>query len=156
MECLQSPFPVPHTAFPPRLIDVIKSDTDVFFLRAERKGNDPGKVRESDRSGNGGAGGEDADIFESIAVESAPTKDRSGRERGPGAGGNNGKRQKRDQKFGFGGKKRFSKSGDAVSSGDLGGFSVGRMKNSSGSGRGGGARGGKQRPGKNRRAAGAR
>ncbi|KIN05117.1 hypothetical protein OIDMADRAFT_177430 [Oidiodendron maius Zn] len=51
------------------------------------------------------------------------------------------KRQKRDAKFGFGGKKRFSKSGDAVSSGDLRAFSARKMK------------GGKtQRPGKGRRA----
>lgn len=51
------------------------------------------------------------------------------------------KRQKRDAKFGFGGKKRFSKSGDAVSSGDLRGFSARKMK------------GGKtQRLGKGRRA----
>jgi rRNA-processing protein EBP2 len=50
------------------------------------------------------------------------------------------KRQKRDAKFGFGGKKRFSKSGDAVSSGDLRGFSAKKMK------------GKQQRPGKGRRA----
>jgi rRNA-processing protein EBP2 len=51
------------------------------------------------------------------------------------------KRQKKDEKFGFGGKKRFRKSGDAMSSGDLKGFSSKKMK--------GGA---KQRPGKARRA----
>ena len=75
------------------------------------------------------------------------------------------KRQKKDGKFGFGGKKRFGKSGDAVSSGDLRGFSVGRMKGRDG-GRGGaggsGARGArdggkgakkpKQRLGKSKRA----
>ncbi len=52
------------------------------------------------------------------------------------------KRQKKDEKFGFGGKKRFKKSGDAMSSGDLRGFSTKKMK--------GGAA--KQRPGKARRA----
>jgi len=51
------------------------------------------------------------------------------------------KRQKKDDKYGFGGKKRFSKSGDAISSGDLRGFSTKRMKG-----------GVKQRPGKSRRA----
>jgi rRNA-processing protein EBP2 len=56
------------------------------------------------------------------------------------------KRQKKDQKFGFGGKKRFSKSGDAVSSGDLRDFSAAKMKGK----RSGGT---KQRPGKSRRAA---
>jgi rRNA-processing protein EBP2 len=40
----------------------------------------------------------------------------------------NAKRQKKNAKYGFGGKKRFAKSGDAVSSGDLSGFSVRRMK----------------------------
>jgi rRNA-processing protein EBP2 len=51
------------------------------------------------------------------------------------------KRQKKDAKYGFGGKKRFAKSGDAMSSGDLRGFSSKKMKT-----------GAKQRPGKSRRA----
>lgn len=55
------------------------------------------------------------------------------------------KRQKKDQKFGFGGKKRFAKSGDAVSSGDMSGFSSKKMK--------AGAKGGAKRPGKSKRAA---
>ena len=38
------------------------------------------------------------------------------------------KRQKKDEKYGFGGKKRFAKSGDAASSGDLRGFSAKKMK----------------------------
>lgn len=52
------------------------------------------------------------------------------------------KRQKKDDKFGFGGKKRFSKSGDAASSGDLRAFSVKKMK---------GVKKGSQRLGKSRR-----
>ena len=40
----------------------------------------------------------------------------------------NHKRQKKDQKFGFGGKKRFAKSNDAKSSADLSGFSARRNK----------------------------
>ena len=48
-------------------------------------------------------------------------------ERRGGAGGNF-KRQKKNEKFGFGGKKRHAKSGDAVSSGDLTWFSAKRMK----------------------------
>jgi rRNA-processing protein EBP2 len=51
------------------------------------------------------------------------------------------KRQKKDAKYGYGGKKRFAKSGDAMSSGDLRGFSAKKMK-----------AGAKQRPGKSRRA----
>ena len=83
---------------------------------------------------------------------------------GSGSGGPNNKRQKKDSKFGFGGKKRFVKSNDAKSAGDLSGFSAKRMK-SGGSGdrdgprggAGGGAGGAKKkfvkatRPGKGRR-----
>jgi rRNA-processing protein EBP2 len=87
----------------------------------ERKGQDTGKVNE----------GGDNDLFQSIDVEDGPAKDRSGRERGPRSAGPNPKRQKRDQKFGFGGKKRFSKSGDAASSGDIRGFSASKMKGKS-------------------------
>lgn len=46
---------------------------------------------------------------------------------GPGSKVNH-KRQKKNEKYGFGGKKRYSKSGDAVSSGDLSGFDVKKMK----------------------------
>ena len=49
---------------------------------------------------------------------------------------------KKDEKFGFGGKKRFAKSNDAKSSGDVSKYSVGRMK----------GKAAKQRPGKSRRA----
>lgn len=58
------------------------------------------------------------------------------------------KRQKKNEKYGFGGKKRHGKSGDAMSSGDLSGFDAKKMK-----------AGGKgkvtksQRPGKARRKA---
>jgi rRNA-processing protein EBP2 len=78
-----------------------------------------------------------------VGVESGagPNKSKFGRERGgpPGA-----KRHKKDAKYGFGGKKRFSKSGDAESSADMRGFSAARMK---------GKGGGKKRPGKSKRAA---
>lgn len=37
-------------------------------------------------------------------------------------------RRKKDQKYGFGGKKRFSKSGDAASTADLRGLSMKKMK----------------------------
>lgn len=46
-----------------------------------------------------------------------------------------GKRQKKDAKFGFGGKKRFSKSGDAMSSGDLRGFLTEKSDRKKGSSR---------------------
>lgn len=60
------------------------------------------------------------------------------------------KRQRKDSKYGFGGKKRFSKSGDAMSSGDLSRFSASRMKGRTG---GGGGVAKPQRPGKARRKA---
>ncbi|OJD15962.1 hypothetical protein AJ78_03831 [Emergomyces pasteurianus Ep9510] len=97
------------------------------------------------KAGEGAPDGE-SDLFD-VALEDASKSNsrdgakQSGRD-GPGA---QNKRQKKDQKFGFGGKKRFAKSGDAVSSGDLSGFSVGKMK--------GRKKGGAQRPGKSRRAA---
>ncbi|RYP54389.1 hypothetical protein DL768_000806 [Monosporascus sp. mg162] len=43
----------------------------------------------------------------------------------------NAKRQKKNEKYGFGGKKRHAKSGDAVSTGDMSGFSARRMKTGS-------------------------
>lgn len=80
------------------------------------------------------------DLFEEINVDSQA---KSRKERASDAGGN-AKRQKKDAKYGHGGKKRFAKSGTAESSADLRGFSAKRMK-----GKGGPAK----RPGKNRRAA---
>ncbi|KAI1945163.1 rRNA-processing protein EBP2 [Ophidiomyces ophidiicola] len=94
------------------------------------------------RKADGGAPTEDDDLFD-IALEDASKSDR--KRSGP-ASGSNTKRQKKNEKFGFGGKKRFAKSGDAVSSGDLKGFSVSKMK---GKKPGGAAK----RPGKSRRAA---
>jgi len=58
----------------------------------------------------------------------------------------NAKRQAKDKRYGFGGKKRFSKSGDAMSSADMRDFSTARMKGKVG------GRGGKMRPGKSKRA----
>ena len=53
------------------------------------------------------------------------------------------KRQKKNERFGFGGKKRFAKSGDTVSSGDASGYSAKRMKTD---------RSKTKRPGRSRRA----
>ena|SRR2546421_437565 len=96
----------------------------------ERQGADTGKANEED-------------LFD-VALEDASKADRRDRAFKSGtAGKTNFKRQKRDHKFGFGGKKRFSKSGDAVSSGDIRGFSAMKMK---------GQKKATQRLGKNRRA----
>ncbi|KAH8696203.1 eukaryotic rRNA processing protein EBP2-domain-containing protein [Talaromyces proteolyticus] len=83
----------------------------------------------------------DEDLFD-IAVDNATSKPDKG------SGGASSKRQKKNEKYGFGGKKRFAKSGDAMSSSDLRGFSVKKMK--TGGKKSGGAA---KRPGKNRRKA---
>ncbi|KAG6003548.1 hypothetical protein E4U21_001910 [Claviceps maximensis] len=88
----------------------------------------------------------EADIFDvSVDNELAKHSQRGGRpERGGSSSGAGAKRQKKNEKYGFGGKKRHAKSGDAVSSGDLSGFNTKKMK--------AGAKT-KSRPGKNRRKA---
>ncbi|KMP08860.1 rRNA processing protein Ebp2 [Coccidioides immitis RMSCC 3703] len=91
---------------------------------------------------DGGAPTEDEDLFD-VALEDAGKSER--KKQNP-TGGPNPKRQKKNEKYGFGGKKRFAKSGDAMSSGDLKGFSVSKMK---GKKPGGAAK----RLGKSRRAA---
>ncbi|GKT50267.1 rRNA-processing protein EFG1 [Colletotrichum spaethianum] len=68
------------------------------------------------------------------------------RDGGRSGSGVNAKRAKKNDKYGFGGKKRHAKSGDAVSSGDLSAFNPKRMK-------GGVGKKPQQRPGKNRRKA---
>lgn len=65
------------------------------------------------------------------------------------------KRQKKDAKYGHGGKKRFSKSGDAISSGDIG-ETFSHKKNKSGFGGPAQKRGKAPRPGKSKRAGGRR
>ena len=108
----------------------------------ERQGADPSSTHETDN------------LFD-IALDDStndPRQSNSSR-RGPASdGARGGKRQRRDQKFGFGGKKRFAKSGDAASSGDLSGFSARRMKGGMGRGGGRATGGGSKRLGKSRRA----
>ncbi|KAF6824545.1 rRNA processing protein [Colletotrichum plurivorum] len=91
----------------------------------------------------------EADLFD-VAVDNEIKGSRNSKSAGRGSGsGVNAKRQKKNEKYGFGGKKRYAKSGDAISSGDLSGFNAKRMK-------GGVAKGRvtkTQRPGKNRRKA---
>lgn len=82
------------------------------------------------------------DIFE-VALEDAAKEDRSSKSARNGFGRPENKRRKKDEKFGFGGKKRFSKSGDAASTADMSRFSAKGMK---------GLKKGAQRLGKSRRA----
>lgn len=94
-------------------------------MSAERQGADITKTNEED-------------LFD-IGLEADDSKPDRRENRSGG-----GKRQKKNEKFGFGGKKRHAKSNTAESSGDGRGFSSRKMK-----GKTGGAA--KARPGKARR-----
>jgi rRNA-processing protein EBP2 len=63
------------------------------------------------------------------------------------------KRQKKNEKYGFGGKKRHAKSGDAMSSSDMSGFNAKKMKYGAGGTKGKSFK--SPRLGKSRRNAGA-
>ncbi|KAF2972608.1 hypothetical protein GQX73_g1027 [Xylaria multiplex] len=84
--------------------------------------------RKRSETGGGELGTHEADLFD-VGVDNELKKPSKSSQRGGGAGAGPGvKRQKKNEKFGFGGKKKYSKSGDAASSADLSGFSVKRMK----------------------------
>jgi rRNA-processing protein EBP2 len=105
---------------------------------------------ERQESGGADLGTNEADLFD-VGVESEMKKhsQRSGAGRGQmgaGSGTVNHKRAKKNEKYGFGGKKRHAKSGDAMSSSDLSGFNAKKMK-------AGGSKVSKSRPGKARRKA---
>ncbi|OHE91902.1 eukaryotic rRNA processing protein EBP2 [Colletotrichum orchidophilum] len=89
----------------------------------------------------------EADLFDvGVDNEIKSHTNSDGKRGGRSGSGVNAKRSKKNEKYGFGGKKRHAKSGDAVSSGDLSGFNAKRMK-------GGIGKKPQQRPGKNRRKA---
>ncbi|KAI3323008.1 Ebp2-domain-containing protein [Xylariaceae sp. AK1471] len=84
--------------------------------------------RKRSETGGGELGTREADLFDvGVENELKGFKGRS-QQRGERGGGPGAKRQKKNEKFGFGGKKKHGKSGDATSSGDLSGFSAKRMK----------------------------
>ena len=92
------------------------------------------KRKRRDTGGIGGEGQREEDLFD-VAVDDAPdgerkVKRRKGDEKVPGK-----KRVAKDQKFGFGGKKRHSKSNDAKSSGDTRDYSLRKMKGGAGKGK---------------------
>ncbi|KAL2211959.1 Ebp2-domain-containing protein [Sarocladium strictum] len=109
--------------------------------------------RKRSENGGGDVGTNEADLFD-VGVDKELSKpSRSGAGRGNSSASNS-KRQTKDKKYGFGGKKRHGKSGDAISSGDLSGFDAKRMKAGGGGGRVAKGRVTKsQRPGKSRRKA---
>ncbi|KAM0204312.1 hypothetical protein ACHAPI_000064 [Fusarium lateritium] len=116
--------------------------------KAKRETLDKIKNLKRKRSETGGAGldTKEADIFDvGVEKEMKGHGSRSGAGRGQGAKAGGHKRAKKDEKYGFGGKKRHAKSGDAMSSGDLSGFDPKKMK--------AGGRVSKSRPGKARRKA---
>ncbi|KAK8147594.1 rRNA-processing protein and EBNA1-binding protein ebp2 [Beauveria asiatica] len=80
---------------------------------------------------SGDVGTKEGDLFD-IAVDDEISKHSQRASQRSGAGrsssGPNTKRQKKNEKFGFGGKKKHSKSGDAMSSGDISGFNAKKMK----------------------------
>ncbi|KAF2646082.1 Ebp2-domain-containing protein [Massarina eburnea CBS 473.64] len=83
------------------------------------------------------------DLFD-VELDKTDAKPSTDRRRSGGGGGDGkgNKRQKKNEKYGFGGKKRHAKSNDAVSSADGSGFSHKKMKAKTGAA---------ARPGKNRR-----
>jgi rRNA-processing protein EBP2 len=83
------------------------------------------------------------DLFDVAATADDSKSDRRGR--GAGDKAFNAKRQKKDTKYGFGGKKRYAKSNDAQSSADGRDFSARRMKGKP-------SGGASKRPGKDKRA----
>ncbi|KAK4238504.1 eukaryotic rRNA processing protein EBP2-domain-containing protein [Achaetomium macrosporum] len=118
--------------------------------------------RKRQEGGSSALGTTEADDLFDVAVDNelSNSKSSSSKKRAASGDGHHGppnaKRQKKDAKYGFGGKKRFAKSGDALSSGDLSGFSAKRMKSGGfgGAGAGGKKKGVKApRPGKSRRKA---
>ena len=91
----------------------------------ERKNADTGATHEED-------------LFD-VALDDAAENDRSSRSARDAP---RNKKRKKDEKFGFGGKKRFAKSTDAASTADMRSFSTKKMKGKKGP----------QRLGKSRRA----
>lgn len=86
----------------------------------------------TERAENGGdLDTNEADLFD-VGVDNELNKPGKRSRSDQGSRTPNHKRAKKDAKFGFGGKKRNSKSGDAVSSGDVSGFSVKGMKGKGG------------------------
>ncbi|KAI1452153.1 Ebp2-domain-containing protein [Annulohypoxylon moriforme] len=113
---------------------------------------------------SGDVGTTEADLFDvgvdaELNAHNAKRAFSRGKDGERSSSGPNNKRQKKNEKYGFGGKKRHAKSGDAMSSGDLSSFSVRRNKSSFGARGGRGGAGGGRKPaarlGKSRRNAGA-
>jgi rRNA-processing protein EBP2 len=107
--------------------------------RAKQKRETLEKINELKKKRKEGAssalGATEADDLFDVAVEKE-LKSGNNKKRSFSAGdyAPSAKRQKKDSKFGFGGKKKHIKSNDATSSADIGGFSAKRMKSGGGAG----------------------
>ncbi|KAF2156666.1 Ebp2-domain-containing protein [Myriangium duriaei CBS 260.36] len=112
--------------------------------KAKRETLDKIKMLKKKRSGADITNATEDDMFDVALEDAAETarKDKADRRAAGADGARNAKRQKKNEKYGFGGKKRFSKSNDAASSADMRGFSTKKMK----------GKGKPTRPGKARRA----
>ncbi|OAA66231.1 rRNA processing protein [Cordyceps fumosorosea ARSEF 2679] len=96
--------------------------------RAKRETLEKIKTLKRKRQESGGdLGTKEGDLFD-VAVDDEISKHSQRSNAGRPSSGSNTKRQKKNEKFGFGGKKKHIKSGDAMSSGDLSGFNPKRMK----------------------------
>ena len=97
----------------------------VSLLKRKRKG---AGVGEGEAQGEGAF---DVAVEDAAEAERRDKQARGVKRQARGAvtnGPPNAKRQKKNEKFGFGGKKKYGKSGDALSSADMRGFSTKRMK----------------------------
>lgn len=121
-----------------KIKDLKKSKSTCIEHAGARKPADESIHPRTERSENGNALSTNEADFD-VAVDNELNKPGK---RGRGAGDQGGrtpnhKRAKKDSKYGFGGKKRHAKSGDAISSGDMSGFSARKMKGQGGGGAGG-------------------
>merc|ERR1711939_425129 len=133
---------VPFTRPTDYFAEMVKADEHMAKIKAKLQERDKERKQTLDniktlkrkRQGADTDATNEAEMFD-VGVEEELGKTSRKDRQGPN------KRAKKDEKYGHGGKKRFKKSGDAQSTGDLRGFSSKKMKGVV-----------KQRPGKARRA----
>ncbi|KAF2196257.1 Ebp2-domain-containing protein [Delitschia confertaspora ATCC 74209] len=123
---------VQHAKLQERAKDKRETMEKINVMKRKRQGADLTNTNEED-------------LFD-VALDEAAKGGKEDRD-----GKRNFKRQKKDSKYGFGGKKRHAKSNDSKSTADMSGFSARKMKEGK-MGKGGAKTGAAKRPGKARRA----
>ncbi|KAL8951876.1 MAG: hypothetical protein Q9222_002182 [Ikaeria aurantiellina] len=93
--------------------------------KAKRETLDKINALKCKRKNNEEDGADETKLFD-VALADASISHKAAR--GSRMGGTSSKRQRKEDKFGFGGKKRFAKSGDAVSTSDLKAFPIKKVK----------------------------